>query len=80
MIYFLRHCEKEKGYFYDENKKILDDPLSAEGILHSQRIAERFGDIEISRIIASGHKRAYQTALPAARAKGLSRRDRRARE
>jgi|GEM_PF-4153466 len=31
MIYFLRHCEKEKGYFYDENKKILDDPLSAEG-------------------------------------------------
>lgn len=71
MIYFLRHCERKKGYFYNEELNILDDPLSEKGLADAARIAGYFKDIKISRIIASRYKRTYQTALPVSRLKGI---------
>ena len=74
MVYFIRHGRKVKAdskQYYNEQLRIVDDPLSEEGAKDAERIAVFFKDIDIKKIYVSQYKRAYQTAMPTAKDKNL---------
>ena len=74
MVYFIRHGRKVKAdskQYYNEQLRIVDDPLSEGGREDAERIAVFFKDIDIKKIYVSQYKRAYQTAMPTAKDKNL---------
>ena len=62
-IYIVRHAEKLATWFDDG---VLDafHPLSAEGVLRAQKLAEQFQPGTIAAIFSSRTARALHTALP----------------
>ena len=66
MVYFVRHGDKAAGDYYNEEKKICDEPLSEKGKEDAQRIARYFCDMPFARLYASEYVRAQQTAQPLA--------------
>ena len=70
-LYLIRHGETQ----WNREKKYQgwsDIPLSEEGKRQALRLAERFQHIPVDCIYASPLQRAYDTALPLARQKGLT--------
>ncbi len=76
MIYFVRHGDKVKSRDYNEHYNeslgILDEPLSCKGREDAEKIARYFESADIKSIFVSQYKRAYETAEPMARQKGIS--------
>jgi broad specificity phosphatase PhoE len=60
-LYFVRHGVT--GENTSEIYQTRDTPLSAEGMMQADLIAQRFKDVRIDRIVASTMLRAQQTAL-----------------
>ncbi len=72
--YILRHAQKEAAAPADYNPQLrhLDEPLSAQGALDSQKLCAYFADKQLAAIYVSAYRRTGQTALPTAQSLGLT--------
>jgi broad specificity phosphatase PhoE len=70
IVHLLRHGEvhNPQGILYGRSTGFF---LSERGQAMAERVAERIGDRDITRIVASPLERAQQTAEPLAKARGL---------
>ena len=65
-IYFIRHAQSARN-FTDERQR----PLTQEGTLDADTLAEFMERYHIDAVISSPYKRAFDTVLPIAMARGL---------
>ncbi len=70
--YILRHADKERGDFYDAQRKIHDHPISQKGREQAQRLCAYFEGKPIEAIYVSAYQRTSQTITPAAQQLGLT--------
>jgi broad specificity phosphatase PhoE len=70
IVHLLRHGEvnNPQGILYGRSRGFF---LSERGQAMADRVAERIGDRDITRIVSSPLERAQQTAAPLAKARGL---------
>ena len=70
VVHLLRHGEvyNPQGILYGRAAGFV---LSDRGLAMAERVAERIGDRDITRIVSSPLERAQQTAAPLAKARGL---------
>ncbi len=61
-LYIVRHADKEKGDFYNENLHHQDPPISFEGKQNSVKLVNLFENKQVKKIIVSQYLRAAQTA------------------
>ena len=70
-VYVIRHADKEKGEFRNNNLPLNDQPIDQIGQGKALRLKDYFIDIEISQIIASEYVRTKQTIHYVAEDKNL---------
>lgn len=71
----LRHCESEFNRLYSLSGRdplVPDPPLSAQGQDHASALVDELSHKGIDRILVSPFTRALQTAMPIARALGIT--------
>lgn len=71
----LRHCESEFNRLYSLSGRdplVPDPPLSAQGQGHASALVDELSHKGINRILVSPFTRALQTAMPIARALGIT--------
>lgn len=71
----LRHCQSEFNRLFTETRKdpgIPDPPLSTTGKQQAEALIPQLVGQKIRRIIVSPYRRALQTAMPIARALGVT--------
>jgi broad specificity phosphatase PhoE len=71
-FYIIRHAEKEIGSYFNPSLRHHDEPISANGRLQAEKLAEFFARKPISAIYISQYLRTAQTAAPTASRLGLS--------
>ena len=69
-LYFVRHAKAGDRLMWDGEDR--DRPLSKKGRRQAERLAERFADIPVPRVLSSPFARCIQTVEPLARSKGLA--------
>jgi len=70
-IFIVRHGEKEKGDYYNENLRHQDPPLSENGKLKAEKLLDYFEHKQIKKIIVSEYLRTEETAQHIAKNKGF---------
>jgi 2,3-bisphosphoglycerate-dependent phosphoglycerate mutase len=64
--YLIRHAEKDRTNTTNKNPN-----LNSDGVLRAEKWAKYFEKIELDAVYSSDYKRTQQTAIPAAKSKGL---------
>jgi broad specificity phosphatase PhoE len=64
--YLIRHAEKDRTNTTNKNPN-----LNSDGMLRAEKWAKYFEKIELDAVYSSDYKRTQQTAIPAAKSKGL---------